>query len=64
MEKLSKSGGISQVELLQHRLDAAESEKDLSVAQRTSQQVKLERQRMETEHARLRAENVGGDRKS
>ena len=58
LEKLSKSGGISQVEVLQHRLDAAESEKDLSVAQRTSEQVKLERQQMQAEHARLRAENV------
>ena len=46
LEKLSKNGGISQVEVLQHRLDAAESEKDLSVAQRTSEQVKLERQQM------------------
>ena len=58
LEKLSKSGGISLVEVLQHRLDAAESEKDLSVAQRTLEQVKLERQQMEAEHARLRAENV------
>ncbi len=59
LEKLSKSGGISLVEVLQHRLDAAESEKDLSVAQRTLQQVKLERQQMETEYARTRAENAG-----
>jgi multidrug efflux pump subunit AcrA (membrane-fusion protein) len=58
LETLSKTGGISVVEVLQHRLDAAESEKDLSVAQRTLEQVKLERQQMEAEHARLRAENV------
>jgi multidrug resistance efflux pump len=58
LEKLSKTGGISLVELLQHRVDAAESEKDLSVAQRTHEQVKLERQQMETEHSRTRAENV------
>lgn len=58
LEKLTKSGGISLVEVLQHRLDAAESEKDLSVAQRTLEQVKLERQQMEAEHARSRAENV------
>ncbi len=58
LEKLTKSGGISLVEVLQHRLDAAESEKDLSVAQRTLEQVKLERQQMETEYARTRAENV------
>ena len=58
LEKLSTNGGISLVEVLQHRLDAAESEKDLSVAQRTLEQVKLERQQMEAEHARARAENV------
>ncbi|CAN5450523.1 HlyD family type I secretion periplasmic adaptor subunit [soil metagenome] len=58
LEKLTQSGGISLIEVLQHRLDAAESEKDLSVAQRTLEQVKLERQQMEAEHARTRAENV------
>ncbi len=58
MEKLTKSGGISLVEVIQYRLEAAGSEKDLSVAQRTLQQVKLERQQMESEHSRLRAENV------
>ena len=58
LEKLTKSGGISEVEVLQHRLDAAESEKDLSVAQRTLEQVKLERQQMQAEHARLRTENL------
>jgi multidrug resistance efflux pump len=58
LEKLSKNGGISLVEVLQHRLDAAESEKDLSVAQRTLQQVRLEREQVQSEHARLRAENM------
>src|ERR1700730_9443356 len=58
METLSASGGISQVELIRLRLDLAASEKDLSVAQRTLQQVSLDRQRMETEHARLRDEQV------
>jgi multidrug efflux pump subunit AcrA (membrane-fusion protein) len=58
LEKLSETGGISLVEVLQHRLDAAESEKDLSVAQRTLEQVKLERQQMEAEYARTRAENL------
>ncbi len=58
LEKLTKSGGISLVEVIQHRLDTAESEKDLSVAERTLQQVQLERQQMEAEHARARAENV------
>lgn len=58
LEKLTASGGISVVEVLQHRLDAAESEKDLSVAQRTLEQVKLERQQMEAEQARTKAENL------
>ena len=58
MEKLSKAGGISGVELIRLRLDLAESEKDQSVAERTLQQVKLERQRMETEYSRLRGERL------
>ena len=58
MEKLSKAGGISGVELIRLRLDLAESEKNQSVAERTLQQVKLERQRMETEGARSRAERL------
>lgn len=58
METLSANGGISQVELIRLRLDLAASEKDLSVARRTLQQVSLDRQRMETEHARLRDEQL------
>lgn len=58
MEKLSKAGGISDVELVRLRLDLAESEKNQSVAERTLQQVKLERQRMETEYSRLRSERL------
>ena len=56
MEKLSKQGGESEVDLVKLKLDLAGSEKDLSVAQRTLQQVNLDRERMETEHARQRAE--------
>lgn len=56
MESLSTKGGISKVELLRLRLDLAASEKDQSVAQRTLQQITLDRQRMETEHSRLRGE--------
>jgi multidrug resistance efflux pump len=58
MEKLSKSGGIAQVELIKYRLEAAESEKDLSVAQRTLQQVQFDRERIQTEHARQRNEDA------
>jgi multidrug resistance efflux pump len=56
MEKLAKQGGESEVDLIKLKLDLAGSEKDLSVAQRTLQQVTLDRQRMETEHARQRGE--------
>ena len=56
MEKLAKLGGESEIDLIKLKLDLAGSEKDLSVAQRTVQQVNLDRERMETEHARQRAE--------
>src|SRR6266513_2493866 len=52
MEKLARLGGESEIDLIKLKLDLAGSEKDLSVAQRTLQQVNLDRQRMETEHAR------------
>src|SRR6266699_2993717 len=56
MEKLAKQGGESEIDLVKLKLDLAGSEKDLSVAQRTVQQVNLDRGRMETEHIRQRAE--------
>jgi len=56
MEKLEKQGGISEVDLVKLRLDLAASEKDFSVAQRTVQQNNLDRERMDTEHARVRGE--------
>jgi multidrug resistance efflux pump len=56
MEKLAKLGAESEIDLVKLRLDLAGSEKDLSVAQRTVQQVNLDRERMETEHVRQRAE--------
>ena len=58
METLSESGGISKVELIRLRLEVAGSEKDLSVSRRTLQQATLDRQRMDTEHARQRDELV------
>src|SRR4029453_2614451 len=57
MERLAKQGGESEVDLIKLKLDLAGSEKDLSVAQRTLQQVTLDRQRMETDHARQRGED-------
>jgi multidrug efflux pump subunit AcrA (membrane-fusion protein) len=56
MEKLSTQGGFSQVDLLKLKLDLAASEKDFSVAQRTLQQVDLDRERMETDHDRQHGE--------
>src|SRR6266496_2893249 len=56
MEKLAKLGGESEIDLVKLKLDLAGSEKDLSVAQRTVQQVNLDRERMETEHVRQRGE--------
>jgi membrane fusion protein len=56
MEKLAKQGGESEIDLIKLKLDLAGSEKDLSVAQRTLQQVTLDRERMATEHARQRGE--------
>jgi len=59
MEKLAKQGGESEIDLVKLKLDLAGSEKDLSVAQRTLQQVKLDRERMETEHASTGRATVG-----
>jgi multidrug efflux pump subunit AcrA (membrane-fusion protein) len=56
MQKLATQGGVSEVDLVKLKLDLAGSEKDFSVAQRTLQQVNLDRERMETEHARQRGE--------
>ncbi len=59
LEKLSKSGGFSQVDLIRLRMESAGAEKDQAVAQRTLEQVKLERQQLENEHSRKRAEEAG-----
>jgi multidrug efflux pump subunit AcrA (membrane-fusion protein) len=56
MEKLIAEGGISEVDMIKLRLDLAASEKDFSIAQRTLQQTNLEREKMETDHIRLRGE--------
>jgi multidrug efflux pump subunit AcrA (membrane-fusion protein) len=54
--KLAAKGGISEVELLQHQLDLAGSEKDLNLSQKTLDQTLLERQRMESERERQRTD--------
>ena len=56
LAKLSRSGGVSEIELAKYQLALAESEKDLNVSEKTLDGVKLERQRMETERARQRTE--------
>jgi membrane fusion protein len=56
MQKLAAKGGFSEIDLVRMKLDLAGSEKDLSVAQKTLQQTKLDRQRIDTEHARTRGE--------
>jgi len=55
-EKLAAEKLVSQVEILHHQLDVAESEKDLNVAQRTVQQVSLQHKQLESERARQRTE--------
>ena len=56
LTKLSQSGGVSEIELAKYQLALAESEKDLNISEKTLDGVKLERQKMETERARQRAE--------
>lgn len=56
LEKLESGGGISEVELIQHQLELAGSEKDLNVAQKSLEQSKLELQRMQTDLDRQRTD--------
>jgi len=58
MQKLAEQGGMSEFDLVRAKLDLAGSEKDYSVAQRTLQQVNLDRQRMVTERAKARGEEL------
>ena len=55
-QKLADEKLVSQIEMLEYRLAAAESEKDLNVAQRRIEHIALERQELETERARQRAD--------
>ncbi|HXU77795.1 MAG TPA: HlyD family efflux transporter periplasmic adaptor subunit [Methylomirabilota bacterium] len=55
-QKLAADKLVSEVELLHHELEVAESEKDLNVSQRSIQQVTLQRRQLENERARHRAE--------
>jgi multidrug efflux pump subunit AcrA (membrane-fusion protein) len=56
LEKLSASGAISQDELINQRLELASGEKDLSLAQKSLDQVTLQDKEMQTEHDRRHAD--------
>lgn len=53
-ERLATDGLISQVELLRHQLDAAESEKDRVLTEKLLQQIRLQRQERVTARERQR----------
>src|ERR1051326_4774505 len=55
-QKLADQKLVSEIEMLQFRLQLAESEKDLNVAQRRVQQLTLQQQELGTEHARQLAD--------
>jgi multidrug efflux pump subunit AcrA (membrane-fusion protein) len=57
-EGLAAAGSVSPVELLNRRLDEAESEKNRAVAEKTIQQLALERKEMETIRERQRADET------
>jgi multidrug efflux pump subunit AcrA (membrane-fusion protein) len=56
LEKLSKTGAISQEELITHELELTTAEKDLSLAKKSLEQVTLQRQEMQTQHERRDAD--------
>ena len=56
LEKLTKRGGLSEVEFIKVQLDLAASEKDLNLARKSLDQALLDRNRMETERERQRTE--------
>jgi hemolysin D len=58
LEKLAKSGGISQIELTRQQLLLAESEKDLNVAEKNIETAKLDRLKIETERGRQRSDEA------
>jgi len=55
-QKLADEKLVSQIEMLEHRLAVAESEKDLSVAQRRVEQLGLQLQELDTDRARQRGD--------
>ncbi len=63
LDKLARMGGVSHLELTRVQLELAESEKDLQVAGRSLEALKLERVRLEAERSRRRSEEVADVRK-
>src|SRR6185369_10799761 len=55
-QKLADEKLVSQIEMLEFRLATAESEKDLSVAQRRVEQLGLQQEELDIERARLRGD--------
>jgi hemolysin D len=55
-QKLADQKLVSEIEMLEYRLAVAESEKELNVAQRRVEQIALQQQELDTERARLRAD--------
>src|SRR5712671_562396 len=55
-QKLADDKLVSEIEMIHRRLDLAESDKDLNFAERHVQQLTWQRQQLETERARLRAD--------
>jgi len=52
LEKLRVDGLLSKIEMMRHELDVARIEKDGNLLQRSLQQARLERKKLETEHSR------------
>ena len=55
-QKLADEKLVSQIEMLEHRLAVAESEKDLNVTQRQVEQLALQKQELDTDRARQRGD--------
>jgi multidrug resistance efflux pump len=58
LDRIARTGGVSHLEFTRAQLDLAESEKDLHVAGRSLEALKLERTKLETERARRRTEEI------
>ncbi len=62
-QNLATAGLLSEVELMRHRLEVAQAEKDLVLGEKARQQVLLQRQQLVTLRAQERTEERAEDRK-